>query len=82
MSKLGPNMKRLVALRVAGQTGTRLESFVDLLTRPAEFRKEVQDALSQVRRDIEMVRNALGDPNGDDEHIAGVILAEIDKKRG
>jgi len=81
MPTLSQNVKRLVALRVAEQTGTRLESFVDLLTRPAEFRQVVQDALSQVRRDIEIVRDAPITGGGTDEQIAGVILAEMDKRR-
>jgi hypothetical protein len=82
--KLGPNIKRLMAFKVARDAipnGGGFAAGMTLFTEPGRLAELSRAALEWVDQAIAAMRSAPDNPYGDDEEtIAGVILAELDKR--
>lgn len=81
---LGPNMKRLMAYRVAREAippGGGMASAIQSIVTPGRLSELSRNALAWCDEAINAMRSAPDNPYGDDEEtIAGAIVAELDKK--
>lgn len=79
--KLGANLKRLLAMRVAREAippGGGLGAGIDFLLNPERVKETTHKALEWCDQAIAAVRVAPDNPYGDDEEtIAGVILEQV-----
>lgn len=82
--KLGPNMQRLLALRVAREAipdGGGFASGLEFFKNPARIAHVSQKALEWCDQAIAAVRASPDNPYGDDEEtIAGEILKRAEKR--
>jgi hypothetical protein len=85
--KTGPNVKRLIAAKIAREAIPADGKFADgieFLLNPDRVRKTARQATIWAAASIEAVRNAPGPnpfKNASDEEIAGVILKEMEKRK-
>lgn len=84
--KLGPNMKRFIAHKVAREAippGGGMADGISVFTTPGRLAQLSRDALAWCDAAIQAMRSAPDNPYGDDEEvIAGAILREIEKREG
>lgn len=82
--KLGPNLKRLLAIvtaKIAIPPGGGLADGMRVLTTPGAMVNAARQGLVQVDQMIAAVRSAPDNPYGDDEEIiAGAILAQLEER--
>lgn len=82
--KLGPNIKRLLAIvsaKIMIPPGGGLADGIRAITTPGAMVDAARQGLAQVDQMIAVVRSAPDNPYGDDEEvIAGAILAQLEER--
>ena len=86
MNQQGPNVRKLIATRMAAQmipggTGNALAAGVEALMKPGNIGEQARKATEWVKEAISVVKTAPDNPYTSDEEIAAVILEKLEAKK-
>jgi hypothetical protein len=79
----GPNVKRLIVHRMSSllvPPGGGVGGVVASLMAPGNLARVAREATAWVEEAIRVLRTSPDCPEGDDEHLAGLILAKIEER--